>query len=66
MLSIQYDLFLPTPTQEDLLRMEIGALSEKQDKLRKSLFARHSDLMKLVLKQQKQIDELREMLMRKE
>ena len=49
MLGYQYDMFNPEPTENDLLKDQIQQLKISQDNLRKGLFKRHNDMMKLVI-----------------
>jgi hypothetical protein len=65
MISIQLDLFDGPHSEEELLRLEIKAIVESQDRLRKGLFARHAELVKLVMIQQKEIDLLKQALKNK-
>jgi hypothetical protein len=64
-ISLQWDLFEPIPNETDILRKEIQALKESQDRQRKNLFAKHAELMKIVMQQQAQIDKLNEMMMKR-
>jgi hypothetical protein len=59
MIPIQLDLF-ENPSETDMLQKELKALAESQDRLRKGLFARHSELVKLIMIQQKEIDLLKQ------
>jgi hypothetical protein len=43
---LQFDLFEPKPTKEDLLREEMRLVKESSDKVRKAMFARHGELAK--------------------
>jgi len=62
MLSYQYDLFNAQPTELDILRKEFEALQDSQNRQRKNLFAKHADLAKIVMYQQKEIDRLSQLL----
>ena len=64
-IAIQYDLFQDLPTETEILKKEIEVLRESQDRQRKSLFAKHAELMKIVVQQQAQIDKLNEMMMKR-
>jgi len=63
-LAIQYDLFEPND-ELSLTKKEIALIKEQQNNLRKGLFVRHNELMKLYLKQQEEIDELKAKLTHK-
>ncbi|CAB4164336.1 hypothetical protein UFOVP816_21 [uncultured Caudovirales phage] len=65
MIPIQLDLFDNPPTDTEILQKEMKILAERQDNLRKGLFARHAELVKLVLVQQKEIDMLKQALVKK-
>lgn len=55
---IQFDLFHEV-TEMDVVRAEVNALKESQDKVRNGMFARHSALWKLIMELQKEIEELK-------
>jgi hypothetical protein len=61
-LSLQYDLFEPIPTDTMLCQKQIDALLCQQDRLRKGLFVRHNELAKMIIKQQDEIDRLKQMI----
>lgn len=54
----QLDLF-DNPTEAEELRREIQELRKRNDSLRKGLFARHNELFRLYLDQQKEIENLK-------
>ena len=62
---LQYDLFESPLDETGILRKEIQTLNERLDRQRKSLFAKHAELMKIVIKQNEEIDRLREMMMKR-
>lgn len=62
MSALQLDLFEES-SEICLLKQELEEIRQSQDNLRRGLFARHSELMKLYLKQHEEIDKLREMLL---
>jgi len=59
------DLFDPPLSEVDILRKEIASLKESQDRQRKSLFAKHAELMKIVLAQQVEIEKLNVLMMKR-
>lgn len=61
-LAVQIDMFEEMNDDTDVLRKEVKALAESQDKVRKTLFAKHSELMKLVIRQQEEIDRLKQVM----
>ncbi len=63
-LAIQYDMFEPND-ELSLTKKEIALIKEQQNNLRRGLFARHNELMKLYVKQQEEIDELKAKLTHK-
>ncbi len=62
-MNIQLDLF-----QEDdemtILKKEHKLLFERMENMRRGLFARHNDLMKMYIKQQEELDRLRAMMVK--
>lgn len=56
MISYQFDLFDPPLTETDILRKELQALKDSQDRQRKNLFAKHGELSKLWLNQEDKLD----------
>ncbi|MCF1193282.1 hypothetical protein LRR18_16960, partial [Mangrovimonas sp. AS39] len=48
--------------EESLLKQEIFLLKKEMTNTRKGLFSRHSDMMKLIVKQQEEIDKLKYMI----
>lgn len=59
----QLDLF-DSPNYQDVLHGEILELRSQLDHHRKSFFARQNQMSKLILRQQSEIDRLREILLR--
>jgi hypothetical protein len=57
-IAIQYDFFEEQSEFNDL-KKKVDLISKGADNVRRGIFARHSALMKLVLKQQEEIEELR-------
>jgi hypothetical protein len=57
-IAIQYDFFEEQSEFNDL-KKKVDMISQGADNVRRGIFARHSALMKLVLKQQEEIEELR-------
>lgn len=47
--ELQFDLFRPKPTIEEMLKADIEAVRLSSDKVRKSLFARNNELQKRML-----------------
>lgn len=64
-MNLQLDLFEDHLDETGVLRKQIQTLVERQDRQRKALFAKHSELMKIVIKQTEEIDRLREMMMKR-
>lgn len=64
MIPQQLDLFEPINQPEDLLKKQIETLVQRQENLRRGLFARHSELVKMVIKQNEEIERLRIMLIK--
>ena len=62
-MNIQLDFFEPND-EISLMHKEIMAIDERTRNVQKGLFARHGELVKIVLKQQDEIDRLREMLVK--
>jgi hypothetical protein len=48
-LAIQFDLFEPIPTELEMMAMDIKAMRESQDRVRKKLFAENSALKKKIM-----------------
>ena len=46
---IQYDLFKERPSEVEELRIELAAVRESNNKVRKAMFARHGELAKLYI-----------------
>ena len=46
-LAIQFDLFEPIPDELACLKLEVDALRESQNKMRKALFARENALSRM-------------------
>lgn len=65
-MNIQLDLFEDFDVNDDVevLKKEHRALFDRVENMRKGLFARHTELMKLYIKQQEEIDRLRGMLLK--
>lgn len=61
--AIQYDLFY-TPTESDLMKAEIEALRESQNKVRRRTFAMIKELTQMMINAQKENDELRRLLIK--
>jgi hypothetical protein len=59
--AIQYDLFEEQSELNDL-RKEVAEIKKSADNVRRGLFARHSEMSKLILKQQNEIEELRNLV----
>lgn len=57
-LAIQYDLFEEQSEINDL-RKELLAVKASNDNVRKGMFARHNELMKMLLEHKLEIDRLR-------
>ena len=57
MVAVQLDLFRET-TSDDILKAEIDELKERQENMRRGLFARHNDVVKLVFSLQEQVSSL--------
>lgn len=62
-MTIQYDFF-DDEKPFNPLHAEIIELRNQLDHHRKSFFARHNQLSKLVIRQQEEIDRLRELMIR--
>lgn len=60
-LAIQQDLF-DNPSEIDMLRTDLFAVKKSNDNVRRGMFARHNELMKLILEQRQQIEELKSQL----
>ena len=58
-LFVQYDLFETKPTEIDLLRIELNDLYDRQEKVRKGMFARHNALVKMFMELKKDFDDLK-------
>jgi len=59
---LQYDLFEEV-NNTTLQQKEIDTISQQLNNLRRGLFQRHSEMGKLIMKQQQEIDQLRSMIM---
>ena len=59
--GIQLDLFEKTD-EESLLRQEMRDLRERLENARRALFARHTDLHRMYLEQQREIDQIRDLI----
>jgi hypothetical protein len=64
-MQVQLDLFEEELTDVGLLRKQVETLNDRLDRQRKSLFAKHAELMKLVIKQSEEMDRLRELMVRR-
>lgn len=64
-MNLQYDLFDEPLTDTDVLRIEIKNVIERQDRQRRAIFAKHAELMKIVVKQTEEIDRLRALMMKR-
>jgi hypothetical protein len=62
-MNIQLDLFCDDD-EMSLLKKEHRALYDRVENMRRGLFARHTDLMKLYIRQQEEIDRLRSMMIK--
>lgn len=66
-MQVQYDFFSDND-EMDLLRQEIEMIDERTRNVQRGLFARHNalanELHKLIEAQEKQIDELRKLLLK--
>lgn len=60
-IAFQQDMFEEKSEIGDL-RAEMKIVRESADNVRRGIFARHGELMKLVLKQQVEIQELRDLI----
>jgi hypothetical protein len=56
--QIQYDLFRET-TDTDLLQGEISSLKESHHAVRRKLFGQQSEMMKMIMRQQEELDFLK-------
>ena len=65
-LAVQYELFEAIPTVTDLLRKEVQTVVSQQEKYRKSIFAKHAELLKLIVKQQEVTDRLKCILIKQQ
>lgn len=63
MTAIQLELFEEN-SEIDILRKEMSHMRTSQDNVRKGMFARHAELVKMYLKQQDEIEILRSMLLK--
>lgn len=61
-LPVQLDLF-SEDSDQDYKTEEIKLIKASMDKVRRGLFARHGELAKQFLHQQKEIDELRTLIL---
>jgi hypothetical protein len=62
-MNIQLDFFEDNDDMS-ILKKEHRALFDRVENMRRGLFARHTDLMKLYIKQQEEIDKLRSMMIK--
>jgi hypothetical protein len=62
MLNLQYDLFDETPDEMDILKEEIKTIKDSNEKVRKGLFARYNELVKLYIEQKTEIENLKWMI----
>lgn len=62
-MNVQLELFGENDDMS-LLKKEHRALFDRVENMRRGLFARHTDLMKLYIKQQEEIDKLRGMMIK--
>ncbi len=59
--AIQFDLF-ESNDEISLLKKELLIIDKKYSNVQRGMFARHGEMMKLILKQQDEIDKLKSML----
>jgi len=59
--AIQYDFF-ESNDEQSLLKQEIALLKKEITNTRRGLFSRHTEMMKLIIKQQEEIDKLKNMV----
>jgi hypothetical protein len=59
--SMQYDLFEKRTELGDI-KLEVKEVKKSADNVRRGIFKRHSEIMKIVLAQQIEIQELRDIL----
>jgi hypothetical protein len=57
-LHVQLDMF-EEQTEELFLQKEVNALIKAQDNLRRGLFARHTEMQRVISKQQEEIEALK-------
>jgi hypothetical protein len=57
-LAVQLDMF-EEQTEELFLQKEVDALIKAQDNLRKGLFARHTEMQRIISKQHEEIEVLK-------
>ena len=62
--ALQYDMFY-TPTETDLVRAEIEALRDSQNRVRRKTFGMINELTRLLIRTQKENDELRRLLLKR-
>lgn len=62
---IQLDLLKPALTEMDILKEEIKALEESQQRVRKGLFARLANLEKFCIEMHERQQELEHLLMKR-
>lgn len=62
-ISYQYDLFEDELKPIDILRKEVEALRDSQDRQRRRLFANDAEMMKIILELKKENEELRRLMM---
>ena len=56
---LQLDLFRDPPTELELLHEEMKQTKESTEKVRKGMFGRHNELMKMFLEQKEDLDLLK-------
>jgi uncharacterized protein YdcH (DUF465 family) len=59
MTALQLDLFIPYD-ENTLLRQEISDIKESMNKQRKSLFAKHNDLAKMIIELKEEVYALKQ------
>lgn len=62
-MQVQYDLFSDND-EMDLLKQEIEQIDERTRNVQRGLFSRYNNLVKLIEDQNKQIEELRKLLLK--
>jgi hypothetical protein len=61
MTALQYHLFEEN-SEICLLKREVEEIKHGCDNVRKGIFARHNEMMKLLMKQQEEIDQLKSLI----